>query len=177
SIRLPRFSHRIPPHCCRGALRRSSRLASTAATQSSGDALGRGTRRRRSAILRRRLPGNCADHSSRGATGFYVRRTATAARPSSAEDWLGYDAAGETAGWIVRVDADLRETSLLLEGIQCAACAWLNEEYLKRQAGVVAVSVNLATRRAHVRWGSRATRLSAVLRDRGHRLSCLSLRP
>src|SRR5215471_3389411 len=99
-----------------------------------------------------------------GLTAFYARRTAPAARPGSAEDWLGYDAAGETAGWIVRVDADLRETSLLLEGIQCAACAWLNEEYLKRQAGVVAVSVNLATRRALVRWESRATRLSAVLR-------------
>ncbi|HXX86340.1 MAG TPA: heavy metal translocating P-type ATPase [Casimicrobiaceae bacterium] len=99
-----------------------------------------------------------------GLTGFYVRRTAPASPPSSAEDWLGYDAAGETAGWIVRVDADLRETSLLLEGIQCAACAWLNEEYLKRQAGVVAVSVNLATRRAYVRWDSRVTRLSVLLR-------------
>jgi Cu2+-exporting ATPase len=98
-----------------------------------------------------------------GLDAFYVRRTAPAARPGDAEDWSGYDAAADAAGWIVRVDEDLREASLLLEGIQCAACAWLNEEYLKRQPGVVEVAVNLATRRARIRWDSRTTRLSELL--------------
>ena len=86
-----------------------------------------------------------------GLTAFYTRRSAAPERPDISEDWDHYDAAGESAGWIARVDANLRESSLLLEGIQCAACMWLNEEYLKRQTGVVAVSVNLATRRAWVR--------------------------
>jgi Cu2+-exporting ATPase len=99
-----------------------------------------------------------------GLTAFYAKRTACAERPGISEDWEHYDAAGESAGWIARVDANLRESSLLLEGIQCAACMWLNEEYLKRQTGVVAVSVNLATRRAWVRWDARETRLSQLLR-------------
>ena len=99
-----------------------------------------------------------------GLMGFYAQRNRLAERPGSADDYATYDAAGDAAGWIAHVDADLREASLLLEGIQCAACVWLNEEYLKRQPGVVAVAVNFATRRAQVRWDSRVTRLSEVLR-------------
>jgi Cu2+-exporting ATPase len=73
-------------------------------------------------------------------------------------------AAAEAAGLVLRLDDDLRETSLLLEGIRCAACVWLSETYLQRQPGVVAVSVNFATRRARVRWDSRQTQLAALLR-------------
>jgi len=56
-----------------------------------------------------------------------------------------------------------REASLILEGITCAACVWLNEQHVARQAGVLAVEVNYATRRARVRWDERQTKLSAIL--------------
>ncbi|MDI6745704.1 MAG: heavy metal translocating P-type ATPase [Rhodocyclaceae bacterium] len=56
-----------------------------------------------------------------------------------------------------------REAALILEGITCAACVWLNEAHLARQPGVTAVDINYATRRARVRWDERATRLSALL--------------
>lgn len=56
-----------------------------------------------------------------------------------------------------------REASLILEGITCAACVWLNESHLSKQPGVTAVEINYATRRARVRWDSRVTRLSALL--------------
>lgn len=56
-----------------------------------------------------------------------------------------------------------QEAALMLEGITCAACVWLNEEHVRRQPGVTAVDINYATRRARVRWDSRLTRLSAIL--------------
>ncbi|MBZ0133679.1 MAG: heavy metal translocating P-type ATPase [Rhodocyclaceae bacterium] len=56
-----------------------------------------------------------------------------------------------------------REASLILEGITCAACGWLNEQHLTRQAGVTAVEINYATRRARVRWDEQRIRLSGIL--------------
>lgn len=56
-----------------------------------------------------------------------------------------------------------REAALILEGITCAACVWLNEAHIARQPGVTAVDINYATRRARVRWDENLTRLSAIL--------------
>ena len=55
------------------------------------------------------------------------------------------------------------EAALIIEGITCAACIWLNERHLARQPGVLAVEVNYTTRRARVRWDTQQTRLSAIL--------------
>src|SRR5205085_8785950 len=59
---------------------------------------------------------------------------------------------------------DSREISLILEGIGCAACVWLNETYLRQLPGVIEFSVNFAIQRARLVWSARDTRLSSVLR-------------
>ncbi len=46
----------------------------------------------------------------------------------------------------------LREAALILEGITCAACIWLNERHVARLPGVLDVQVNYATHRARIRW-------------------------
>ncbi|MFV0371571.1 MAG: heavy metal translocating P-type ATPase [Azonexus sp.] len=56
-----------------------------------------------------------------------------------------------------------REASLLLEGITCSACIWLNEQHVGKLPGVVAVDINYTTRRARVRWDERQIRLSVIL--------------
>jgi Cu2+-exporting ATPase len=55
------------------------------------------------------------------------------------------------------------EVNLMLEGVTCAACLWLNERHLAAQAGVLAVEVNFSTHRARVRWDPTRTRLSRLL--------------
>jgi Cu2+-exporting ATPase len=65
-----------------------------------------------------------------------------------------------------------REAALILEGITCSACIWLNETHLRKLRGVTAVDVNYATRRARVRWDMRETQLSTILKaiaDIGYR--------
>lgn len=100
-----------------------------------------------------------------GLEGFYVRRDAPTERPTpSADPWLHDDATAEAAGLVVRRADRRSEASLLLDGIHCAACVWLTEAYLKRQVGIIDVSVNFATRRARVSWDPQQTRLSELLR-------------
>ena len=49
-------------------------------------------------------------------------------------------------------DGDARETTLLVEGIRCAACVWLIEHRLRQVPGVQQASLNVATERLYVRW-------------------------
>ncbi len=60
---------------------------------------------------------------------------------------------------------NLREALLILEGITCAACIWLNERHLMQLPGVHQVSVNYASHRARVRWDDSRIKLSAILAE------------
>ena len=55
------------------------------------------------------------------------------------------------------------EASLIIEGITCAACIWLNEQHVAKLDGVTGIAINFATRRARVRWDERRIKLSAIL--------------
>ncbi len=57
----------------------------------------------------------------------------------------------------------LREASLILEGITCAACVWLNERHVRALPGVTQFTVNYSTHRARVRWDPERIALSDVL--------------
>jgi Cu2+-exporting ATPase len=49
-------------------------------------------------------------------------------------------------------DGDACETTLLVEGIRCAACVWLIEHRLHQMDGIEQASLNVATERLFVRW-------------------------
>ena len=57
----------------------------------------------------------------------------------------------------------MKEASLLLEGIHCAACIWLNEQMLERMDGVTAARVNFSTHRGRVTWDPARTSLSRIV--------------
>lgn len=59
----------------------------------------------------------------------------------------------------------LKQASLILEGITCAACIWLNERHLAQLPGVHAVSVNYASHRARVTWDESVIKLSNILAE------------
>ncbi len=63
----------------------------------------------------------------------------------------------------VRRDGGLCEASLLLEGIRCTACLWLNEERLRALPGVVEASGNYAGQSVRVRWDPSRLALSGIL--------------
>ncbi|MGB5454594.1 MAG: heavy metal translocating P-type ATPase metal-binding domain-containing protein, partial [Gammaproteobacteria bacterium] len=63
----------------------------------------------------------------------------------------------------VHQQENLSEVSLILEGIVCAACVWLNERHLMSLPGVVEVNINYSNHRALVRWDNSQISLSEIL--------------
>jgi Cu2+-exporting ATPase len=103
-----------------------------------------------------------------GLSGYYRHRDAmpekrAEAMPDELRDLGLFDHPEFQQGFVHPVDEHEREASLILEGITCAACVWLNEQHLARQPGVSAVQINYATRRARVRWDERQIKLSGIL--------------
>lgn len=60
---------------------------------------------------------------------------------------------------------NVREANLILEGIVCAACVWLNERHLHQLPGVLGADINYSTRRARVRWDNSRIQLSDILKS------------
>lgn len=115
--------------------------------------------------------GGCeaAAHAIAGAglDAYYRLREHATGRPAreapGPEAFAAYEDPALQAAFVV-TDADgCREAALLLEGIRCSACVWLNEQVLSRLPGVAGVSINYATRRARVRWDPSRLRLSDIL--------------
>ena len=61
-------------------------------------------------------------------------------------------------------EGSVREASLILEGIVCAACVWLNERNVKQLEGVIDFRVNYSTHRASLKWDNDKIKLSDVLK-------------
>jgi P-type Cu2+ transporter len=65
------------------------------------------------------------------------------------------------------------QITLLTDGMHCAACAWLIQNALQKEAGVAVVNANAITGRVELRWNPDATRLSTLCT----RLAKLGYRP
>ncbi|MCB1735432.1 MAG: cadmium-translocating P-type ATPase [Gammaproteobacteria bacterium] len=103
-----------------------------------------------------------------GLTDFYKYRTEAAptARelvPEALRQAQIYDHPDVQRSFVRSDGEHVREASLILEGITCAACVWLNERHLASLPGVLAVDVNYATQRARVRWNEQYIKLSDIL--------------
>ncbi len=85
------------------------------------------------------------------------------AMPAIFEQLVLYDHADFQKSFVKKLGESEREASLLLEGITCAACIWLNEQHVGKLPGIIAVDINYATRRARVRWDESRIRLSDIL--------------
>ncbi len=103
-----------------------------------------------------------------GLTDFYRHRTT--ASPTAREvvpEFLRqvqvYDNPQVQKSFVRGVGENVREASLIIEGIVCAACVWLNERYIAALPGVIEVNINYATHRARVRWDDARIHLSDIL--------------
>ncbi|MBV8657334.1 MAG: cadmium-translocating P-type ATPase [Burkholderiales bacterium] len=74
-----------------------------------------------------------------------------------------YDTPEMQASFVKQEQGEVREAALILEGITCAACIWLNERHLMSLPGVLEASVNYTTHRARVRWDNQVVNLSTIL--------------
>ena len=103
-----------------------------------------------------------------GLADYYSNRDALPdspreAMPAILEGLKLYDHVDFQKSFVRSLGEQEREASLILEGITCSACIWLNEQHLSRLAGVSGVDINYATRRARVRWDETRIHLSDIL--------------
>jgi len=102
-----------------------------------------------------------------GLTDYYRTRSALPRTPSATArqraELVSYDLPELQSQFVQRHPDGTCEASLTVDGIRCAACAWLNEQQVGRLAGVIKVGVNYSTQRMWVRWDERSTRLSRIL--------------
>jgi P-type Cu2+ transporter len=103
-----------------------------------------------------------------GLSDYYRHREAlpvpSSENPSSVLPDLGlFDHPEFQQAFVRPLEGNEREVDLILEGITCSACIWLNEQHIGRVQGVLGVQVNYTTRRARVRWDSTRARLSHIL--------------
>ncbi|MGX3045606.1 heavy metal translocating P-type ATPase [Helicobacter sp. T3_23-1056] len=56
----------------------------------------------------------------------------------------------------------LLEVNLIIEGIHCAACVWLNEAMLSKQAGIEKISINYTNNKAKILFNPSVIKLSSI---------------
>lgn len=103
-----------------------------------------------------------------GLVDFYRYRTAASPQarglvPGELQELALYDREDLQQSFVEKQAGEVREASLILEGIVCAACVWLNERHVRALPGVLEFSVNYSTHRARVRWDNQRIRLSDIL--------------
>ena len=103
-----------------------------------------------------------------GNADFYRHRTAPsvtgqAPLPDFIRQTRVYDHPDIQKTFVRTTGEQQREAALILEGITCAACVWLNERHVTQLPGVLDVQVNYATHRARVRWDETQIKLSDIL--------------
>jgi len=102
-----------------------------------------------------------------GLTDFYRYRTEKSLQaqelvPGQLNELELYDRDDLQKSFVQQVGEE-REASLILEGIVCAACVWLNERHVKALPGVLDFSINYSNHRARLRWDNQRIRLSEIL--------------
>jgi Cu2+-exporting ATPase len=94
---------------------------------------------------------------------YYEARTSAGVRPEALPPVEVYDDPAAQREFVAAPQEGVREATLILDRIRCAACLWLNERALRQVPGVLRADVNFTTQRAQVAWDPRRTRLSSIL--------------
>ncbi|MBL4712392.1 MAG: cadmium-translocating P-type ATPase [Gammaproteobacteria bacterium] len=104
-----------------------------------------------------------------GMDDFYQYRTSNAEKPEEIvpeflQQLKAYDSTAVQKKFVHKIsDENTLEVSLILEGITCAACIWLNEKHLNSLDGIISANINYSTHRARVRWDNSKIHLSDIL--------------
>ncbi|WP_413043409.1 heavy metal translocating P-type ATPase [Pseudomonas sp. YJ42] len=104
-----------------------------------------------------------------GLESYYLHRSDASINPDAlpqalAEELALYDRK-DVQQPFVQHEGELASTSLMIEGISCAACGWLIEKHLRGLDGIAEASLNLSNHRLRVRWSDAALPLSELLAE------------
>ncbi|MDA7818370.1 heavy metal translocating P-type ATPase [Sulfurimonas sp.] len=103
--------------------------------------------------------------SEEGLDSFYEKSNNVVLTPQSVkyEDSLNFNTESFYDRF-VKVDSDgFNEVSLVIEGIHCSACVWLNEKALHKMDGVIDANINFTNNKAKIVWADDIVKLSNII--------------
>jgi len=103
--------------------------------------------------------------SDEGLDSFYEKAKGVKLAPptSQYEDSKNFDAPAFYDRF-VKTDADgFCRVSLIIEGIHCSACVWLNEKALHKMDGVIEANINYTNNKATIVWDDDIVKLSGIV--------------
>ena len=95
---------------------------------------------------------------SKGLQDFYERLGEKTLKPAVLEkERLNFNQ------FLRKNDEGLSEIYLIIEGIHCSACVWLNEKILIEEQGIIEVNINLLTHKARIVFDEKQLDLGRIL--------------
>lgn len=103
--------------------------------------------------------------SDEGLDGFYSKLGKNTLSPPSNqyEDSSNFDTPAFYERFVKKDSDGFNEISLIIEGIHCAACVWLNEKALINMDGVIATNINYTNNKAKIIWDDDVVKLSKII--------------
>ncbi|CAA6812345.1 MAG: Lead, cadmium, zinc and mercury transporting ATPase (EC (EC; Copper-translocating P-type ATPase (EC [uncultured Sulfurovum sp.] len=100
-----------------------------------------------------------------GLDAFYDKmRNDTIAPPIESEnDTSNFDLESFKQRYIKTDENGFSRVDLVIEGIHCAACVWLNEKVINQTEGVLEASINFSNNKAKVVWDEDTVKLSHII--------------
>lgn len=104
-----------------------------------------------------------------GLENYYQHRTASASTaeeslPDFIQQLAVYDEPELQKSFVANIGEHEHKAALILEGVTCPACVWMNEQHLKTLPGILEIQANFSTRRLHIRWDDSKIKLSDILK-------------
>lgn len=103
--------------------------------------------------------------NDKGLESFYQKRGSKTLQPATQldQELKQFDLIGFKNRYITTTDEGLCEISLIIEGIHCSACVWLNEKVLHQTQGVIEAHINYSTNKAKIIWDEEEIALSKII--------------
>ncbi|MGK0256569.1 MAG: Cu+-exporting ATPase, partial [Arcobacteraceae bacterium] len=79
------------------------------------------------------------------------------------DDSSNFDMESFKKRYIKKTDEGFNRVDLIIEGIHCAACIWLNEKVLDQMDGIVEVNINFSNNKAKIIWDEDVVKLSEII--------------
>ena len=103
--------------------------------------------------------------SDEGLESFYDKAGSTTLSPPThqLDDSSVFDSDSFRDKYIKIDDDGFNQVSLIIEGIHCSACVWLNEKALHKMEGVIEANINFTNNKATIIWAGNVVKLSQII--------------
>ena len=103
--------------------------------------------------------------NNEGLDSFYDKAGSTKLSPPmhQLDDSSSFDSPSFYEQYVKKDRDGFSKVSLVIEGIHCSACVWLNEKALHKMDGVIEANINFTNNKATIVWADDVVKLSQII--------------